>query len=150
MKLAEALQERADLNRKLDELRTRLNNNVLVQEGETTAEDPAELLRQYDAAAQRLEELTARINKTNCATEDEGESVTDLIARKDRLSMQVRTYRSAIEEASQTARRAMRTEIKVLSAIDVRGLQKKTDALAAELRRLDNRIQALNWSTDLK
>ena len=34
MKLAEALQERADLNRKLDELRRRLGNNILTQEGE--------------------------------------------------------------------------------------------------------------------
>ena len=34
MKLAEALQERADLNRKLDELRSRLSNNVIVQEVE--------------------------------------------------------------------------------------------------------------------
>ena len=33
MKLAEALQERADLNRKIEELRRRLNNCILVQEG---------------------------------------------------------------------------------------------------------------------
>ncbi len=35
MKLAEALQERADLNRKIEQLKSRLNNNVLVQEGGT-------------------------------------------------------------------------------------------------------------------
>ena len=39
MKLAEALQERADLNRKIDELRARLQNQALVQEGEKPAED---------------------------------------------------------------------------------------------------------------
>ena len=32
MKLAEALQERADLNRRIEQLRYRLSNNVLVQE----------------------------------------------------------------------------------------------------------------------
>ena len=37
MKLAEALQERADLNRKIEQLQDRLSNNVLVQEGEQTA-----------------------------------------------------------------------------------------------------------------
>ena len=31
MKLAEALQERADLNRNIEQLRKRLNSNVLVQ-----------------------------------------------------------------------------------------------------------------------
>ncbi len=40
MKLAEALQERADLNRKIDQLRQRIENNVLVQEGEKSQEDP--------------------------------------------------------------------------------------------------------------
>ncbi len=149
MKLADALQERADLNRKQDELRSRLTNNVLVQEGETPAEDPDELLREFDAAVARQEELTARINATNNTTRDGGKTVTELIAHKDALSLQVSVYRNLVNEASQTARRAMRTEIKVLSAVDVRALQRKADALARELRETDNRIQELNWKTEL-
>ena len=149
MRLAEALQERSDLNRKLDELRDRLSNNVIVQEGETPPEDPNELLTQFDAAAARLEELMARINMTNAATADGGETVTALIARKDALNQQVRTYRSVVNWASQTGHRARGTEIKVISAVDVRALQKKTDSLAQELRRIDNRIQELNWKTEL-
>ncbi|MBE7005262.1 MAG: hypothetical protein E7425_13490 [Ruminococcaceae bacterium] len=149
MKLAEALQERADLNRKLDELRDRLSNNVIVQEGEKPLEDPDELLEQYDRAVERLEELMARINATNAATVDEGRTITALIARKDALGQQVRTYRSVVNWASQTGHRARGTEIKVLSAVDVRELQKKTDRLAQELRRIDNRIQELNWKTEL-
>ena len=43
MKLAEALQERADLNRRIAQLRSRLESNALVQEGEKPAEDPNEL-----------------------------------------------------------------------------------------------------------
>ena len=43
MKLAEALQERADLRRKIDMLADRLANNSLVQEGDVPAEDPAGL-----------------------------------------------------------------------------------------------------------
>ncbi|MEO2800040.1 DIP1984 family protein, partial [Flavonifractor plautii] len=34
MKLAEALQERADLNRNIEQLKNRLSSNALVQEGE--------------------------------------------------------------------------------------------------------------------
>ena len=37
MKLAEALQERADLNRQIKQLKDRLRNNAVVQEGETPA-----------------------------------------------------------------------------------------------------------------
>ena len=40
MKLAEALQERADLNRNIEQLRDRLSRNSLVQEGEQPGENP--------------------------------------------------------------------------------------------------------------
>ena len=70
MKLAEALQERADINRKIEQLKVRLNNNVLVQEGEKTAEDPDQLKQELDRSIERLAYLMARINKTNCETED--------------------------------------------------------------------------------
>ena len=149
MKLAEALQERADLRSKIDDLRSRLANNALVQEGETTAEDPDELLQALDAAVERTEELTARVNKTNCLTREGDKSVTELIARKDALSLQLSVYRNIINEASQSARRARGTEIKVVSAVNVRELQKKADHLAQELRKTDNRIQELNWKTEL-
>ena len=149
MKLAEALQERADLRTKIDELRSRLTNNALVQEGEEPAEDPQELLAALDAAVARSEELTARVNKTNCLTRAGEGSITELIARKDALSLQLSVYRNLINEASQSARRARGTEIKIVSAVNVRALQKKADHLAQELRKTDNRIQELNWTTEL-
>ena len=54
MKLAEALQERADLNRKIQQLRNRLSLNVLTQEGERPSEDPNELLKELDSSLKRL------------------------------------------------------------------------------------------------
>ncbi len=149
MKLAEALQERADLNRSIEQLSSRLTSNALVQEGETTAEDPDELLKQLDASVARLEELMARINLTNCKTFSDGVSITELIAKKDCLRLKLNAYKGLVYEASQTARRASRTEIKVMSAVDVRKLQKTADRLSSELRQTDNAIQALNWSTEL-
>lgn len=82
MKLAEALQERADINRKIEQLKVRLNNNVLVQEGEKTAEDPDQLKQELDRSIERLAYLMARINKTNCETEIDGQTLTEIIARK--------------------------------------------------------------------
>lgn len=46
MKLAEALQERADLNKKISDLQGRLNQNSLVQEGEKPNEDPIVLMQE--------------------------------------------------------------------------------------------------------
>ncbi len=150
MKLAEALQERADLNSKINELRCRLGNNATVQEGEAPAEDPNELIFQLDECAARLEELIARINATNCATVTEKGTLTELIAHRDCLNLKLSAYRSVINDASCLAQRATRTEIKIQSAVDVKSLQKQADCLAKELRLTDNLIQETNWLTELE
>lgn len=149
MKLAEALQERADLNRRIEQLRYRLNNNVLVQEGEKPLEDPAALLEELESSFTRLEWLIARINLTNCAIKVEGRSLTELIARRDVLSLRAEAYHRLVEEASQNTHRATRTEIKILSAVDVPALQRQADDASRELRLLDNTLQATNWTADL-
>lgn len=149
MKLAEALQERADLNRRIEQLRYRLNNNVLVQEGEKPLEDPTALLEELESSFTRLEWLIARINLTNCAIKVEGRSLTELIARRDVLSLRAEAYRRLVEEASQNTHRATRTEIKILSAVDVPALQRQADDASRELRLLDNTLQATNWTADL-
>ena len=149
MKLAEALQERADLNRRIEQLRYRLSNNVLVQEGEKPLEDPAALLEELESSFTRLEWLIARINLTNCAVRVEGRSLTELIARRDVLSLRADAYRRLVEEASQNTHRATRTEIKILSAVDVPALQRQADDASRELRLLDNTLQATNWTADL-
>ncbi len=149
MKLAEALQERADLNRRIAQLRQRLDNNATVQEGEKPAENPAELLRELDGCISRLEELIAAINHTNCATEVEGKSLTQLIARRDALTLKIQAYRQFLSSASYISQRAMRSEIKILGTVDVPELQAGVDRLSKELRELDNKIQQTNWTVDL-
>ncbi len=149
MKLAEALQERADLLRRIEQLRTRLDNNVLVQEGETPAENPDELLEELERCIARSEELMTRINLTNAAVTVEGESLTALLARRDCLKMKLSLWHDAVNTASQTARRATRSEIRIRSAIDVPALQKRVDGASKLLRETDNLIQAANWLNDL-
>lgn len=149
MKLAEALQERADLNRRIQQLHQRLSNNAIVQEGESPAEDPVELLAELDGCVQNLESLITRINLTNCRTTVDGISLTALLARRDALKLKLSAYRDLAYNASQLARRATHTEIKVLSAVSVKDVQAQADTLAKDLRQLDNSIQAANWAADL-
>lgn len=149
MKLAEALQERADLNRRIQQLQQRLNSNAVVQEGELPAEDPAELLAELDGCVENLERLIARINLANCHTEVNGENLTSLLARRDMLTVKLGAYRNLAQSASQVSRRATRTEIKLLSTVNVKELQKQVDQMAKELRLLDNSIQETNWNTEL-
>ncbi|MBQ2161225.1 MAG: DIP1984 family protein [Firmicutes bacterium] len=149
MKLAEALQERADLNRKIEQLRQRISSNVLVQEGEKSMEDPQALMKELDAAIARLEKVMADINLTNCSTVIEGMTLTELIARKDALNLKLSAYRDIAYEANQNTRRARNTEIKIKSQVKVSSVQKAADDIASEIRRLDNILQSTNWTTEL-
>ena len=149
MKLAEALQERAHLNQRLEQLRYRLCNNATVQEGEKPAEDPAMLLSELESSLNRQEELIARINLTNSRTTVDGQTLTEWIARRDILKQRIETLRQLIDTASRLAQRATRSEIKILSAVDVPTLQRQLDEACASLRKTDNLIQQTNWLTEL-
>lgn len=150
MKLAEALQERADLQKRLSQMRGRLVNNAKVQEGEQPVEDPAQLLQEMDGMILRLEELILRINMTNARTTDNGESLTALLAKRECLQKKVGILRDFLDRASELVERSSFSEIKVRSTVPVPEKRKELDALSKELRTLDSRIQQLNWLTDLE
>ena len=149
MKLATALSERADVQRRLSELQSRLNNNAKVQEGEEPAEDPKTLLRELDDLLTRLEWLICRINLTNSSTVSGGKTMTELLARRDCLSRRLAVMRSFLDSASAKVDRYSQKEIRILSTVKVSSLQKQTDAVSKELRELDEQIQGLNWTTEL-
>lgn len=150
MKLAEALQARSDLKKQLNQLEYRMSSNALVQEGEQPNEKPSELFKQYNDGLKQLEELIIRINLTNSRAKVEGVTLTELIARRDTLKQKIDAYRSVLSTASSNTSRATRTEIKVLSTINVESFQKDVDRMSKELRELDNKIQEANWKIELK
>lgn len=149
MKLATALSERADLQRRITELGGRLNNNAKVQDGEKPSEDPNELLKELNKDFERLEELIARINHTNNETKSGDMTLTDLIAKRDCLKQKIGIMRSFLNTASEKVSRYSKTEIRILSTVSVSDLQKEVDGLSKELRETDETIQGLNWTTDL-
>lgn len=150
MKLAEALQERADIQKRLSQLRGRLLNNAKVQEGEKPVENPAELLQEMDGMILRLEELILHINMTNARTADNGETLTSLLAKRECLQKKVGLMRDFLDRASELVERSAYTEIKVHSTVSVPEKRKELDALSKDLRNLDFRIQQLNWLTELQ
>ena len=89
MKLSEALSLRADLQRKIGQLKRRLCSCVKVQEGNDPIEDPVELRKELDRCFEQLEELVYRINYTNLVTERNGVSITKMIAQRDTLTLRV-------------------------------------------------------------
>lgn len=150
MELAEALILRADLQKRLAQLRQRVLQNVKTQEGDAPAEDPATLMADFEASAADLQDLIARINRTNLVAETEaGQTMTDALAERDVLRIRAALYRDAANEATQTRDRYTRSEVKYVRAIDVARTREKADALSKALRTLDAQIQAANWQHDL-
>ena len=149
MKLAEALQERADLKRNLKSLSERLERVALVQEGMKPAEDPQELLRIQEACFQRLEYLIAAINHSNDVIEVNGMTLTKLIAKKDVLLMKLAACKNVIRGAENNTLRARGTEIRIIPTVKTAELQAEADRISKEIRKVDNLLQETNWTRDL-
>lgn len=149
MKLAAALIERADLQTRLTQLQTRLLNNAKVQEGVKPNEDPKDLLKELDEISKQLEDYIYRINMTNAATLVDETPLTSLLAKKDALTKKISILRAFLNESSALVDRYSLKEIKIDSTVDVAKLQKDLDTLSKELRLLDQKIQEINWTTDL-
>lgn len=151
MLLAEALSQRADITTRLAELKQRALRNVRHQEGETPAEDPMELLAEFERLTGDLETRVLQINVTNLATEVEpGVTMTAALARRDALRARHRMLVELADGAVQPRDRFTRTELRYESAVDVRALRQAADDVARRLRELDTRIQQVNWATELQ
>ena len=150
MKLAAALTERSDLQRRIAEISKRLDNNAKVQEGDTPAEDPAVLTRELDNCLSRLEELITRINLTNSKAVIDGKTMTELLAHRDVLQQRLRIMRNFLDAASCKIDRYSKAEIRILSTIPVADIQKELDRYSKELREVNENIQELNWTTELQ
>ncbi|WP_055565357.1 DIP1984 family protein [Streptomyces atriruber] len=154
MKLAEALAERAEATRRVEQLRARVISSARHQEGETPPEDAAQLLADTAEVLDSLESLIRRINRTN-ATVDLGEdgTLTDALARRDVLRLRHSVVTAAADAAAGTGERGygrqLRSELMMLSALPVAELRGQADALARDIREIDVRIQRANWEVDL-
>ena len=149
MKIAEALILRADIQKRITQLKTRLNNNAKVQENEEPAENPELLLTELENLIPQLNDLIVKINRTNTLSKVDGISLVELIAKKDTLSQKAGILREFIEIASQKVNLYSTTEIKVFSTVNVSELQKKLDKLSKEIRETDTKLQQANWTIDL-
>lgn len=150
MKLAEALSIRADLQRKVLQLKERILRNAKIQVDEKPAEDPNELLLELAQASKELVILVKQINKTNNVLKfDQNNTMADILAEREQLASLRDLYRELAKQATVSQDRYKKLEIKFMPAVDVKSVQKQADDYAKQFRELDVRIQALNWTEDL-
>lgn len=150
MKLAEALIERADLQKRAAQLEERLMRNLQVQEGELPSEDPLELLNELLSVVTALELLLPRIHRANLeARLPGGLSLTEALTRRDMLDLRLKVLRRAAATASERQNRYSNSEVKIVAVIPARELQRLIDPLAKQRRELEAEIQQTNWLTEL-
>ena len=150
MKLAEALLERANLQKDAAQIEARIKNNALVQEGDEPAEDPKALLPLYEQKLEALQKIIQRINHTNAVTPfGDGEMIADAIARKDILARNLNGYRALYQALQISQNRFGQMEIRFVRTMDPADVQKRIDELSKQYRELDTKLQGLNWQVDL-
>ena len=155
MKLAEALIERAALQKQLKALTERINNSIRVEEGDKPVEIIEELVAEYLAANEELSTLIIRINQTN-ATTDSGHqnlSITALIENRDREAREMNVYDSLATQVPNENRAyrdyRSKDDVKFVLSYNPRDYRKRADSLAKSIRTMDAKLQAANWTTDL-
>jgi hypothetical protein len=150
MKLAQALINRADAQKRIQQLRERLMRSARIQEGGKPPENPQELLEELRRVLDEFTSMVQRINRTNSRTSfADGETLTDALARRDALALERGVLAGLAQAASQVDYRYSRSEVKYLSMVNVANLQQQVDDLARQYRELDSTIQQLNWQVDL-
>ncbi len=149
MKIAEALALRADLQKRIEQLKQRLVKNARIQEGDAPVEDPVELQAELEKSARELLSLIQRVNRTNGGSSFGSGTLADALAERDVLKIRYNAYRELATAASTSQGRTTRSEVKYVSTVSVAATQRKADDLAKEYRELDTRIQEADWLTVL-
>lgn len=150
MKLAEALILRADCQKRIGQLKERLERNAKVQEGEEPSEKPEDILDELSRTLNQLKDLIKRINKTNSSTTFEKDmTLSDALAERDVMLLKHKIISSLAGEASTRNNRYTRSEVKYFSTVNVSKIQKEADEISKKCRELDSQIQEKNWNVEL-
>ena len=92
---------RADLQKRLEQLKQRLVKNARIQEGDKPEEDPAELQSELEKSARELTLPIQRINRTNAASSfGTAGTLADALAERDVLKIRYNAYRQLANAAS--------------------------------------------------
>lgn len=153
IRLAQALNSRARLRENMVDLKNRITNNLLVQEGDTPAEQPRDLLELYERCAYEYYRLAADINNANIniRTEYDGVemSLMEMITLRDRYQTIHKMYKAAADGLVPSIPRFGRNEIKFVQSMNPDSCRALANRYAKCVREIDDKIQMMNWVTDI-
>ncbi len=157
MKLAEALAERADIDKKIAQLRERAKASARYLEGEEPAESALALIGDTRQLLTRRMDLVRRINLTNSETRMVRSSgtvtMTEALAMREFILAERMLLTDVCNEASPGKDpygiRRRKTELPEKTDLPVSHLRAEADNLGRVFRELDSDIQQANWNTEL-
>ncbi|WP_314063276.1 DIP1984 family protein [uncultured Vagococcus sp.] len=150
MKLAEALLLRGEYQTKGENLKSRILQNLRIQEGDKPSEDPHSLLTEAFELNEQLNELIKAINeRNNLALLPDGRSLAQALIDRESIVKKRRLLVSITEAGSNQEYRYSRSEIKFQLTLSLGDIHKQIDQLSRQFRELDTIIQGLNWSVDV-
>jgi len=152
MKLAQLLNHRADLQKRMKDLKQRINRNLLVQEGEKPVEQPDNLIDAFIKISYQWREIVRIINMVNnqpLEDSSNGATLSEMVVMRDHLRMLYNMASETHSGLSPRMDRFSRSEIKQIPSIEADKIRKSCDEYAGKLRKLDDDIQELNWSTEV-
>lgn len=164
MKIAEALLRRKELIREADTLSKQFSTSITVVDGVKPRRNAFAIEQKFFSCYAELEKLIININHTNNVTIVDGVSVMAMIARRDALKLMIPQFGTMLTKADQVVA-AGQTKV---STTDNKGnyikvdnpnqpienlntvvMEKSYNNMAAELRTLDLKLQALTWQVEL-
>jgi hypothetical protein len=151
MKLAEALLQRSEYQKKIENLQSRILVNVKVQDNDEPMEDPNALTKEAFDIIARLGELIHKINARNNNTLlPNGITISEAIVERDMLMKQRNILVAITGKAQEKDYRLTHAEVKMNVVVSLSETQKQIDELSRKFRELDTQIQGINWTTDLE
>ncbi|WP_020566956.1 DIP1984 family protein [Neolewinella persica] len=146
MKLAEALLLRADLQRKITQLTSRITPVLIVRRNNKPQEDPIKLLAQLRESVTKLQGIIVKINRTNVATQlADGRTLMEGLAQRDALKT-LQTHLRTIRQAA-TIHGSSYSDME--TTVSIKNLQIEIEQTGRSFREIDSQIQGLNWTTEL-
>lgn len=146
MKLAEALIKRRDIDTAISNLNLCLEENIKVIEGVKPFENPDEIIATMCKLIDEQTELVQKINAVNSTTvTEDGKTLNELLTVREQLKRRHKILDKAYKYAYRNGRY---DETKFVITADMKNLKNKIAESAKDFRNLDNRIQAINWSTE--
>ncbi len=150
MKLGEALLKKEEYIKKIDNLKKRVKNNVVIKEDNSNNEDPNDLIKEYIEINNELSDLIIKINsKENTSRLEIGVSISEAINIRDKLSREMDIYKNILKEVNSKDYRTAKNEVKMTVLVNVKDIQNEFDKLSKAYNDIDVMIQAANWNIDL-